>query len=234
MDQPARYSIEELLNSGVQPLPDLPEDELTELGKAIGKGPLADPVSLSSDGILLDGHQRLKAMLRSGRKVIAAADVRIVEAANKSNALEYAVQLNVARRHLTTDDKARLARRLRAERNWSQRKIAKLFGVSQPSVSEWFGRDLGEDAPDLDGPVIGEDGKVYDVPAPAVHREPRMRNPWAPDGYAFKSVHKARKLMAEPVGSLTMLQRARLVAELSDLAEAVEKLLSEVQAEDEG
>ena len=82
-EQPSRYSIEGLLNTSVQPFEDLDDVALKSLGKAIGKeGPLAVPVSVSSDGILLDGHQRLKGMLKQGRKIIDASDVRVIEQAN--------------------------------------------------------------------------------------------------------------------------------------------------------
>jgi len=116
--EPGRYAIKTLLAAGEQPFADLDDDELDSLGKAIGKGPLDDPVSVSEDGILLDGHQRLKAMLRSGRTWIQPSDVRIIEGVTRENALEKAVELNVRRRHLTLvpGQDSQAVRRLTASR----------------------------------------------------------------------------------------------------------------------
>lgn len=68
---------------------------------ALDKRPLADPVSVSSDGLLLDGHQRLKAQLANGRTEIGADEVHVIAEANAANAYEWALRLNVQRRHLT-------------------------------------------------------------------------------------------------------------------------------------
>jgi len=228
MTSPARYNIDNLLNSGVQPLPDLGDDEITALGKAIGKGPLADPVSVSADGILLDGHQRLKAMRGAGRTYIDAADVRVIEQANAGNALEWAVQLNVRRRHLSVEDKAALARRLQRERRWSQATIAKLFGVSRPAVSQWLAKAAGDDD---DGPpvIVGQDGKVYDRDAVSGRPGRPQRPPWHPDGYAHKGVRKAlRLLQGEPYGGLAPIQEAKLAQLLQDTITACEELLAEI------
>jgi transcriptional regulator with XRE-family HTH domain len=227
-ERPSRYLIDALLNSGVQPLPDLPDDEIAALGKAIGKGALSDPVSVSSDGILLDGHQRLKGMRAQGRVYIDASDVRVVEQANASNALEWAVQLNVRRRHLSVEDKADLARRLQRERRWSQGKIAKLFGVSRPAVTQWLARtDPADDGP---ATLVGLDGKHYD--AESVSARPGTstpRPPWHPEGYAHKGVRKAlRLLQSEPYGGLDALQEAKLAQLLTDLVEATEALQNEI------
>ena len=67
----SRYSIAALLDTAIQPFKPMPDDELTALAKAIGKNkPLADPVSMTGDGsnIVIDGSQRLRAMLRAGQK----------------------------------------------------------------------------------------------------------------------------------------------------------------------
>lgn len=161
-DSPSRYSIDALLNSGVQPFEDLDDEAITALSKGIGRtGPLAVPVQITSDGVLIDGHQRLRAMRTAGRKFIDASDVRIVAQANADNAVEWAVRLNVQRRHLTVEQKATVARRLQRERKWSQRKIADLFGVSQPAVSQWL-----KDDTDRPSTVIGIDGVEQPVTPP--------------------------------------------------------------------
>jgi ParB-like chromosome segregation protein Spo0J len=230
-DQPSRYSIAELLNRGVQPLEDLPAEELAALGKAIGRGPLAIPVSVSSDGLLLDGHQRLKAMLAAGRKLIDAGDVRVIDQATAANALEWAIRLNVARRHLSVAEKADLARKLQMERRWPQRKIAKVFGVTQPAVAQWLSTTAATTQQEQPTFVIGADGKEYDATAPRPERPPR--NPWAPDGHAYKAIRKAvRALQGEhALAGLNPLQLAKLGQELDDLIAAAEELRATVEAD---
>jgi ParB-like chromosome segregation protein Spo0J len=231
-EQPSRYSIAELLNSGVQPLPDLPDDELAALGKAIGKGPLADPVTLSSDGLLIDGHQRLKAMLAANRTYIAASDVRIAINVTRENAYESAVELNVRRRHLTVEQKADLARKLQRERRWSQGKIAKLFGVSRPAVSQWLAKTASDDDEPLY--VEGLDGKAYD-PGPAGQRETSPRNPWASGGESYRKVRAAlRALRSEPPVGLGAIQQANVEALLADLIEAAEEVQSKMAGDAPG
>lgn len=185
-DRPKRYRIEALLNSGVQPFRDLDDETLDALGRGIGRKALAVPVVITSDGILIDGHQRLKAMRARGRTYIDASDVRVAEEADASNALEHAVRLNVQRRHLTTDEKADVARRLQRERKWSQRKIADLFGVTQPAVSQWLRDD--SDRPDN---VVGVDGVTQPVAPKRAARPKLVPHPWdLHRGEAFAMVEK--------------------------------------------
>jgi DNA-binding transcriptional regulator YdaS (Cro superfamily) len=217
------YGIEALLNSGRQPMKDLGKEEFAGLRKALGKRPLADPVSLSSDGLLLDGHQRLRAQLANGRTEIGADEVRIIAEANAGNAFEWAVRLNVQRRHLTVEDKAELARMLQAERRWSQGKIAQLFGVSRPAVSQWLSKTAADDA----GPVMveGTDGKAYPVEPPP-RREPKMTPAWAPSGLGYRSLQSAlTRLQTEPYAPLDPLKRAKLVDMLTSASEAIDKLM---------
>ncbi len=237
MASPARYDIEALLNKGVQPLDDLDPDALKELGKGIGKGPLAIPVSVTEDGTLIDGHQRLKAMLGNGRKFIDANDVRVIPGATDANALEWAVRLNVQRRHLTVDQKADLARKLQATRGWSQGRIAKAFGVSRPAVSQWLAKAAPDDDVDTPTFVTGLDGRAYvkdrTPPKPPVEKKPT--SPWRPDGYAFQALAKARKQLGHdrPVAGINVLHEAKLRALAEDLINELEELLAEL-SEDAG
>jgi predicted transcriptional regulator len=70
------------------------------------------------------------------------------------------VQLNVARRHLSVEQKAELARKLQRERPWSQAKIAKFFGVSRPAVSQWLAKHPDPEADDKPVVVVGLDRKT--------------------------------------------------------------------------
>jgi ParB-like chromosome segregation protein Spo0J len=138
------YLIDDLLATGVQPFDDLDAEMIDNMANSLGKtNPVLVPVVITTEGVLVDGHQRLTAMRRAGRTTIDAADVRVVE----GNPLEWAVRLNVQRRHLTVEEKAATARRLKAEHGWTQTKIARLFGVSQPAVSQWLNEGKAAPAP---------------------------------------------------------------------------------------
>jgi ParB-like chromosome segregation protein Spo0J len=239
-----RYSIDKLLANGIQMFDDLDAEELAALGDAIGKkGPLLDPVSVTADGILIDGHQRLRAMRAQGRAMIDGADVRVADGITAANALEVSIQLNVKRRHLSVEQKAALARRLQHERGWSQGKIAGLFGVSRPAVNQWLAKtatdspgDFGADVEPTQlelgalaaGKVRGTDGREY--PAKIQQPERAPVSPWRPDGLAFRALHKARALLERerPVVGLSPMHAAKLAAELGDLVQAAEEVLNEL------
>jgi hypothetical protein len=172
---PAFYIIENLLSQSVQPFRDLPPDEFESLMLSLKTQGLQNPILLTEDGFLYDGHQRCKALLRLGRKRISAADIRVQRGVTRANMLEHAYASNVVRRHLTTADKA-VAMHQCVARGWSQRKIARTFGVSQPAVSQLLAVEAyqPENMPDV---IIteGDDGKTR------VHRRPKRR-PVQPEG----------------------------------------------------
>lgn len=228
--EPHRYTIVSLLSGAVQPFRAMPDDELEDLGRAIGKGRLADPVSITADGILIDGSQRLKAMRRRGRKFIDAGDVRIIEDATRENALDWAVRLNASRRQLTVEEKAELARRLQRENKWSQGRIAKAFGVSRPAVTQWLGKARELTTGEAPAVIQGADGKFYDREAVTGRPSGRAPKPmWRPGGPAYSAVRAAvRKLQSEPYGGLGTLDAARLGQLLDDLIEAAEAMRDQV------
>ncbi len=236
-DTPTRYRIDTLLNRGVQPFPDLSEDEKAALGGAIGKGPLADPVTVTGDGILIDGHQRLKVMRARGKTWIPASDVRVVPQANEKNALEWAVRLNVQRRHLTVKDKAAIARQLQQERQWSQTLIGNVFGVTRAAVCQWLGqtREDGDDGPDE---VIGKDGKVQSVASKRVTRAAVKPHVWSEQGDCLVRVQQAQARVLgaaqhpEQLDGLTDTERDVVRTNLQDLESSVDMLLAALDPED--
>jgi DNA-binding transcriptional regulator YiaG len=225
--RPVRYSIKALLGNGAQPWENFGADEMRTFDRGFEEESQIRliPVILTSDGILIDGHQRLRLLLKKGHTYISAADVRVDETATAENAIERAITLNANRRD-TTEKKAALARQLRAERGWSQGQIARLFGVSRPAVSQWFAKTAGQDTGDGPPVIIGKDGRAYDREAVSGRPATRpQRSPWHPDGYAFKAVRKALTvLQSEPYGALPPLQEARTAQLLADLIEAAEAL----------
>lgn len=193
--QPQRYLIRGLLNSGVQPLPDMNDEELEALGKNIKRSGPTYNIILSSDGLLVDGHQRLRALLLQGKTYIDSKHVTVRPEINASNALEKAVELNFLRRPQPVEMKAAAARKLQKDYRWSQVKIAKHMGVSQPAVSQWLKNDT--DKPES---VVGTDGiKRAD---PSRNRPPRPKltvHAWdLHHGDMFSMVEKLTARLRDP------------------------------------
>lgn len=219
---PSRYSINALLATGAQPF----GDEEEPLGK-IGRNELPVPVAISRDGILLDGHRRLKQMRREKRKYIAAGDVRVVKAATAETALEWAVKLNLQRRQVSTEQKAALARKLQRDRGWSQAKIADLFGVTRPAVSQWLGKHEGVEAET----VVGLDHKVY--PVKKKTKEKVIPHAWDPErGYIVRDITKlTRRIEAAEVDGLTEEEIEVVKVKVQDLMLMLDRALEDLGGE---
>jgi hypothetical protein len=238
-EYPAWYSIDALFNSGVQPFDDWSPDELEALSKAIGSGrrPLADPVKVGRDGTLLDGHQRLKAMRMAGRTRIYAGDVRVVAAADASNALDYAVELNAGRRHLTTEQKQRLAYTLNKERRWPQTKIATKMHVTQGRVSQWIAAERRALEAELEEP--NDDAEQPDGETKGGSRPPGRPSvqypPWAFKGSAGKLLVKAQSTMATltsvPFEAIDAERRKGIAWSLAEIADAANTLRRRLDGE---
>ena len=242
-EYPRWYNIEALLNTGPQPFDKWPKDELEQLAEAIGGGkrPLSDPVKVGRDGTLLDGHQRLKAMQMAGRTRIYAGDVRVVEAADTHNAMDYAVELNVGRRHLTTEQKQKLALMLYQERGWSQVKIAAKMKVSQGRVSQWISAERA-DLEDAETTMVPDGSHPSE---PAAGRPPRVPTPasslpaWAVKGKAYKALtstaNSLKKLLgSEPIGPMDAFQANAIADTLNtiiDRATELQDALSRAQSQ---
>jgi DNA-binding XRE family transcriptional regulator len=179
-----QYRIEALLADGEQWFDDLDPETFNALSTGVNghaDGELTVPIVISARGRLLDGHQRLTALMHNGRKMISAADIRIDHTAvdAETEALA-AIAYQINRRQVTTAEKAKVARDLMARFSWSQATVAKRMGVTRPAVSQWF---LGHPDPTAPVPttVTGLDGKTYPVaPAP----EPKAKRPRAQPDYS--------------------------------------------------
>lgn len=227
-ETPAWYSIDALLSSGVQPFDDWPLKELEALAASIGGGrrPLADPVKVASDGVLLDGHQRLQAMKMAGRTRIYASDVHVVAAANAKNALDWAVELNAARRHLSTEQKQQLAFRLNQKDGWPQTKIAAKMCVTQGRVSQWISAEKAAlaadtDAEELDTTETDDETKGSSRPP---GRPSLVYPPWHDRGSASKMLNKAKSemetLVSVPFDSIDDNRKQGIAHWLAKIADA--------------
>lgn len=236
-----KWRIETLLATGVQVFDNLTDEDLATLGGDLDARDLTVPVVVSADGILVDGHQRLLALHRRGVKYLTADQVRVSERITATNALEESVKLNVRRRHLTIADKAVVARRLIRERGFSQARVAELFGVSRPAVSQWLAA-VADDNPDTEPvEVLGLDGKVRTVTPPkgstpkAPDLDDALRRMWVgPVARMPKKLTDVVKDLAAfpPSRAVRMLPRADLAVlerQLQDVLEAAESALAELQ-----
>ena len=116
-----------------QVMPELTEEEYTELKNDIAQRGVMIPIEYDEAGHVLDGHHRLKACSELGIKDFP----KVIRAGmTESEKLIHARRLNLARRHLTGDQKQKLIRdQLKATPELSDRQIAKGLGVSHPTVS---------------------------------------------------------------------------------------------------
>jgi hypothetical protein len=220
---PGSYSIEKLLSQTVQPFPDLPPEEFEALKQSIKDHGLMNPVLLTDDRYLFDGHQRLKALLALGKKRITAHHVRIQEGVNRDNMIGHAYASNMVRLMLTTADKAARMHQC-AAMGWSQQRIAKEFHMSQPEVSQLMAAYPAESET---APVIvtqDEDGKTYTRVPRGTLPEPK---PWGWGGANARTIRMARKLLATelPTG-LDEREKADLAAELEALQELIGPFLN--------
>lgn len=197
--QPKQYRLDDLLSNSVQPFANLDEETLAAMGQSMGgAGELLVPIVMTADGVLVDGHQRIKAMLDQGRTMINANDVRVIPNTTKDDALEWAVKLNVQRRHLSVQERAALATDLRHKRGWSDGKIAEAFGVSSMTIGRWLKYE-----PKLDQ-VVSKDGSIQPTtnkPQQGTEAGKPMTkpgsHPWQGDGTVLRGVVRLTAVLEE-------------------------------------
>jgi hypothetical protein len=241
---PDSYVIQELLNSGTQPYPDLPEEELDALAASIRKNGLYVKIQLGEDGTLVDGHQRLKAMQRNRKKRIQSSDVEVLTGVTRANAFERAVGMNWTRRQLTGEMKAARIRLWQVEQRWSQGKIAKILGVSQPAISLILKAHPAPQGLEPPTSVIGLDGKEQTVNAPAPKPEKPELPQWHAGPSKTMSGDATRKLLGikdgmeslnvVPLGGLDDVTRQATrwaLREIRDVADTMIRRLDDAPAE---
>ena len=111
---------------------------------------------------VIDGYHRLTAilqLLREGHEVKLLS--RMMQPLEPALEREMALSLNLKRRHMTSEERAEWAVKLRAQGK-SLRVIAEALGTSKDSVA----RDLREAGVASETPVTGKDGKTYATQRP--------------------------------------------------------------------
>lgn len=116
-----------------QVMPDLSPDDYAELKTDIQKRGVMVPVEYDEQGNILDGHHRIRICNELGIKDWP----RVVRVGmTEEQKREHARKLNMARRHLTRDQRQELIRQqLKDTPEKSDRQIAGAFGVSHHTVN---------------------------------------------------------------------------------------------------
>ena len=142
-----------------QVMPELTAEEYAELKADIEQRGVMVPIEYDEFGNVLDGYHRLKICGELGIKDFP----RVIRAGmTEAEKLTHARKLNMARRHLTQEQKSVLIReQIKATPEQSDRQIAQALGVSPTTVGT-ARRDM-EDKGQLSklDTSTGTDGKTY-------------------------------------------------------------------------
>ena len=138
--------------SPFQLFPPLSDDEFAALKADIAVRGVMVPVIVDAETCeTIDGHHRLRAWseLRAAGVRVGPCPRDVRRFNSDAERVEAAVSLNLARRHLTREQRRALAARLRSE-GWSLRRIGEAVGVSHPTVlgDLKIGKDLPIPEPD--------------------------------------------------------------------------------------
>jgi DNA modification methylase len=150
-----------------QVMPPLTPEQYAALKADITARGVVVPVEVDEAGNILDGHNRAQIATELGRAYPTVVRRGMTETQKR----QYARTLNLARRHLTAEQRRQVAVGLQAE-GWSQRRIAAALGVDPMTVN----RDLTGVESATPAVVTGSDGKSYLARKPAkshaeAHRE---------------------------------------------------------------
>ena len=147
----------DLADGDYQLLPPLADDEYEHLKADIEEHGVLVPIEFDEHGNILDGHHRYAACIELG---ITDFPRTVREGMSETEKRSHARTLNMARRHLTREERRwMIADELRENPTKSNNAIAKLLQVSDTTVAS-VRKDLGLQVTEREG----EDGKVYSVP----------------------------------------------------------------------
>jgi ParB-like chromosome segregation protein Spo0J len=147
----------------------LPDDEYEALKAHIARHGVQEPILVTSEGIIIDGHERFKAVTELG---IRKYPIRVVGNLSEKERRERAITLNLLRRHLSRAERQRwLEELIKLNPHRSSRDLAATAKVSQSTAARAKARVLGTESNDS-VEVQGRNGKTYVYkPKPAVSVE---------------------------------------------------------------
>jgi len=152
------------MNHRYQVMPALSQQEYKELEADIIKRGVKVPIEFDEEGNVLDGFHRLWICQEHGLGYPSI----VRSGMSEEEKIEHAWKLNLARRHLTIEQRRELVLQFR-QRGESTRQIAERLGVGATTVR----RDLSgapNGAPDR---INGKDGKSYSSRKPQYHDKER-------------------------------------------------------------
>jgi ParB-like chromosome segregation protein Spo0J len=165
----AQHTAHGAVSQPYQLLPPLSDDEFASLKADIRAHGVLVPIELDSDGVILDGHHRIRAWTELKAEGVRLPDYpRIVRAGlSEDDKVAHVLALNLARRHLTPKQRAEVVGMLRVK-GWSLRRIAELAGVSEGTVRRDLGAIASDYAIDLPDRIERRNGGTYPARRPSV------------------------------------------------------------------
>jgi transposase-like protein len=151
-----------------QVMPALSAEEYAALKADIEEHGVLVPVEYDDEGNILDGFHRVQICQDLGLDWPKVVRQDLTDAQK----LEHAWTLNLARRHLSREQKQRIAIRLRRD-GWTQERIAQTLSVSPATISMWLTEFINSDELAASTHITGRDGKRY--PTRKMHHSSQSR-----------------------------------------------------------
>lgn len=115
-------------------LPQLPDDEFNTLKTSIQEIGIQVPILITEDATIIDGHERYRVIQDLG---IKRFPMRVLGGLSEPQRREYAVRLNIERRHLTREQRRFLIEaELRCNPARTDRSIGDLVGADHKTVGK--------------------------------------------------------------------------------------------------
>ena len=152
-----------------QVMPDLTPEEYEALKSSIREKGVLMPVKIDEDGNILDGYHRAKICDELGISYPRSVKAGLTE----EEKFDYALRINLHRRHLTREQRQEMALKLR-QRGWSYRQIGEELKVDPMTVR----RDISgvENAtPEIPTHTTGKDGKQYPATRPQAEQPEQFK-----------------------------------------------------------
>ncbi|QDV35671.1 ParB/RepB/Spo0J family partition protein [Tautonia plasticadhaerens] len=148
-------------------LPPLPPQDYAQLRDSIRDRGVLQPLLITADHVLIDGHERWRAIQELG---LTKYPLRVLGNLDEAVRVELAIRANLERRHLTVAQRRELAARLlREDPSRTDRSVAGTVGCDHKTVGKVRGRLLqGGEIPKVARSSSGRDGKTYHYPATSV------------------------------------------------------------------
>lgn len=189
-----------------QVMPNLSADEYAELREDIKRRGVMVPIEFDENGVILDGHHRLQICEELGIKDYP----RVIRAGmTDEEKRTHARKLNMARRHLTQEQKRGLiCEQLKETPEKSDRQIAKDLGVDNATVSR------RRKALECSGEVLqcntstGSDGKTY--PRKVERKPVSVFNPTTREAKSLQNpevVERIAETNAKPLTAAKQIQQ---------------------------